>query len=189
MGDTGTECDKMCDGCPGRPEDPGRRRLLSVLCLAVGGAGAAMLATPTLGLFLLPLRRPPQRTWRDIGSRDDFRVGETVKVTYEDPDPLPWADFIAETAAWVRRTGEEAFVAFGAYCTHVGCPVRWVEGARLFLCPCHGGAFHQDGTVAAGPPPRPLPRLDVRVRDGRVEIRTGAIQDALGGRGRPITED
>ena len=68
-------------------------------------------------------------------------------------------------------------------------PVGWVEGAELFLCPCHGGAFHRDGTVAAGPPPRPLPRLDVRVRGGRVELRTEAIQAALGAEGRRGSEE
>jgi menaquinol-cytochrome c reductase iron-sulfur subunit len=29
--------------------------------------------------------------------------------------------------------------------------------------------------VAAGPPPRPLPRYDVRVRDGTVEVLTGPV--------------
>ncbi|HSN98953.1 MAG TPA: Rieske (2Fe-2S) protein, partial [Candidatus Nanopelagicales bacterium] len=159
-----------------------------LICLAFGGVGAAVLATPAVGLFLLPLRRNPESAWRDIGAVGDFSVGEMVRVVYADPEPLPWAEVVAETAAWVRRIGEEEFVAFGSYCTHVGCPVRWVEGASLFLCPCHGGAFYEDGSVAGGPPPRPLPRLDVRVLGGRVEIATGAIQDALGAAGRPVTE-
>jgi menaquinol-cytochrome c reductase iron-sulfur subunit len=40
------------------------------------------------------------------------------------------------------------------------------------MCPCHGGVYYQDGTVAAGPPPLPLPRYQVRVRNGQVEIQT-----------------
>jgi hypothetical protein len=58
------------------------------------------------------------------------------------------------------------FTAFTTYCTHVGCAVRWEEGAQLFMCPCHGGAFHANGTVASGSPsasPRPVP---IRVNDG-----------------------
>jgi menaquinol-cytochrome c reductase iron-sulfur subunit len=58
------------------------------------------------------------------------------------------------------------------YCTHTGCPVQWVSSAKLFFCPCHGGAFHDDGSVAAGPPPRALDRHEVRVRNGVVEVRT-----------------
>jgi menaquinol-cytochrome c reductase iron-sulfur subunit len=43
------------------------------------------------------------------------------------------------------------------------------------MCPCHGGVYYQDGTVAAGPPPRPLPQYPVRLVDGKVEIRTDPI--------------
>jgi menaquinol-cytochrome c reductase iron-sulfur subunit len=60
-------------------------------------------------------------------------------------------------------------------CTHLGCPVRWLADADLFMCPCHGGVYYQDGTVAAGPPPKPLIRYDVRTVSGQVEIKTMAI--------------
>jgi menaquinol-cytochrome c reductase iron-sulfur subunit len=41
------------------------------------------------------------------------------------------------------------------------------------MCPCHGGVYYKDGSVAAGPPPRPLERYPVRVQDGQVEILVG----------------
>ena len=53
--------------------------------------------------------------------------------------------------------------------------MRWLADAQLFLCPCHGGVYNGDGSVAAGPPPKPLPRYPVRVRDGRVEILTSPL--------------
>src|SRR3712207_8271662 len=40
--------------------------------------------------------------------------------------------------------------AFAVNCTHLGCPVRWIQDASLFLCPCHGGVFYSDGRVAGG---------------------------------------
>jgi menaquinol-cytochrome c reductase iron-sulfur subunit len=43
------------------------------------------------------------------------------------------------------------------------------------MCPCHGGVYYEDGTVAVGPPPAPLARYPVRVRDGEVEIQTRPI--------------
>jgi menaquinol-cytochrome c reductase iron-sulfur subunit len=48
--------------------------------------------------------------------------------------------------------------------------VRWMEGADLFLCPCHGGVYYKDGNVAAGPPPAPLFRYAVRIENGEVKI-------------------
>jgi menaquinol-cytochrome c reductase iron-sulfur subunit len=57
----------------------------------------------------------------------------------------------------------------------MGCPVRWLPDAELFMCPCHGGVYYKDGTVAAGPPPKPLVRFEVRVANNRVEIKAAAI--------------
>ena len=45
-----------------------------------------------------------------------------------------------------------------------------MEGAELFMCPCHGGVFYKDGRVAAGPPQAPLSRYGVRVNKDDVEI-------------------
>ncbi len=157
-----------------------RRKLLTFLTLGIGSAAGASLLAPWLGLFVTPLTRTDPTEWRDVGSVEDFPLGSTLRVTYRDPEPLPWAGYAARNAAWVRRDDSDEFAAFTTYCTHVGCAVRWEEGARLFLCPCHGGAFHADGSVAAGPPPRPLDRYPIRIRDGRVEIRTEGIPSPRG---------
>lgn len=161
------------------PEVPvRRRRLLAGLAAGLATLAGGALLVPWMRLFLGPATRDDPETWMAVGTVGDFTVGETVRVTYRDPAPLPWAGFVARNAAWVRREPDGRFVAFTTYCTHVGCPVRWEEEARLFLCPCHGGAFYADGAVAAGPPPRPLDRYPIRVRDGTVEIRTVGVPAA-----------
>lgn len=150
--------------------DATRRRFLMLLMAGAAGAAGATVALPVIGFIIAPVRQSAAGVWRSVGRLDDFAPGETVKVTYVDAEPLPWAGFASRSAAWLRREGEETFTAFSIYCTHTACPVRWVESAGLFLCPCHGGAFYRDGQVAAGPPPRPLERLPVRVRAGQVEV-------------------
>jgi len=70
---------------------------------------------------------------------------------------------------------EDNFIAFSANCTHLGCPVRWLEGAKLFMCPCHGGVYYDDGTVAAGPPPHPLFQYDVRIENGVVRMKSVVV--------------
>jgi len=133
---------------------------------------AAIGATiPFVAYFLRPARREAP-VWRDVGALDEFPVGEMRKVVYPDPDPDPWEGVAVRNAAWVRREDEDTFVAFSIYCTHTGCPVNWVTDAEMFLCPCHGGIFDREGHVTAGPPPRPLDRTPVRIRDGRVQVRT-----------------
>ncbi len=68
----------------------------------------------------------------------------------------------------LRRSGELA--AFSAVCTHLGCTVAFFPEDEVFECPCHGGEYDIDGKVLHGPPPRPLPRLNVKVENGKVML-------------------
>jgi len=150
-----------------------RRRFLSRVSLGLSGLAAAVVSVPIVAYLLSPLLRPAPRAWRDLGLVENFRIGETVEVAFDEPSPLPWAGQTARTAVWLRRTGENDFTAFALNCTHLGCPVNWRQDARLFLCPCHGGVYNADGTVAGGPPPHPLRKYDVRVSEGnRVQVLT-----------------
>ncbi|MDE3089320.1 MAG: Rieske (2Fe-2S) protein [Chloroflexota bacterium] len=152
-----------------------RRQFLEWLSIVLSAWGAAIVGIPILGFVLSPLIQKPPQLWRAVGAPESFAVGETVQVAFLDPSPLPWAGVSAQTAAWLRRENAEEFTAFAVNCTHVGCPVRWLRDADLFMCPCHGGVYYKDGSVAAGPPPRSLVRYDVRVQNGQVEILTRPI--------------
>jgi menaquinol-cytochrome c reductase iron-sulfur subunit len=160
---------------PATPAELERRQFLAKMSLTLGVVGGAAISVPGVGFVVAPLFRDSPRAWRPIGKVEAFKLGDTVNVVFLDASPLPWAGVTANSAAWLRRTGEEEFVAFSVNCAHLGCPVRWMDDADLFMCPCHGGVYYQDGTVAAGPPPHALPQYPVRVRDGQVEIRTDPI--------------
>lgn len=163
-----------CETCAAaEPEDPSRRRFLQRVCIAAGAVGAALVTVPSIG-FLLGLRSTT-KVWRSVGAVDSFEQGATVKVSFRDPSPLPWAGVTAKTAAWLRRVNDTDFIAFSVDCTHLGCPVRWLPGANIFMCPCHGGVFYANGDVASGPPPRPLSRYPVRVASGQVQIYTSPL--------------
>ncbi|HLJ15956.1 MAG TPA: ubiquinol-cytochrome c reductase iron-sulfur subunit [Bryobacteraceae bacterium] len=150
-----------------------RRQFLTRISVILGSLGAALVAIPSVG-FLLGLRKTPQ-IWRTVGKLDDFQIGSTVNVAFQDSSPLPWSGVTAQTAAWLRRTSDQQFVAFSMNCTHLGCPIRWLAEANLFMCPCHGGVFYADGQVASGPPPKPLNQYPVRVQNGEVQILTSPV--------------
>ncbi|HJT86501.1 MAG TPA: Rieske (2Fe-2S) protein [Bryobacteraceae bacterium] len=154
------------------PRSPERRQLLTRFTLGISALGAAIIAVPFFGFIIGPLLRAVGQTWRPVGALNQFAEGQTVEVSYPDASPLPWAGVTGKTAAWLRRLSGEQFQAFSINCTHLGCPVRWLPDARLFMCPCHGGVYYADGRVAGGPPPRPLEQYQVRVRNGQVEILT-----------------
>lgn len=169
------KADPSPTGQPSAGRDLSRREFLSFFSLALGAVGAAIVGIPFLGFLLSPLIRKPPEAWRAVGKVDDFKIGSTVNVTFLDSSPLPWAGVSAKTAAWLRRVNENNFAAFSVNCTHLGCPVNWLPNAELFLCPCHGGVYNQDGQVVAGPPPKALVTYPVRVQDGNVEILTSPI--------------
>jgi menaquinol-cytochrome c reductase iron-sulfur subunit len=152
-----------------------RRQFLTVLSFSLGGIAAALVSVPIIGFLISPLLNKPKEVWRPVGKAEDFRVGTTSEVSFQDPSPLPWAGVTSRTAAWLRRDSQEQFTAFSVNCTHLGCPVRWLPSATLFMCPCHGGVYDQSGNVVAGPPPKPLVHYPVRVRNGEVEVRTSPL--------------
>lgn len=74
----------------------------------------------------------------------------------------------ADPAILLHLAGGE-LRAFSQRCTHLGCVVFWQADRDRLYCPCHEGVFDPgSGSAVAGPPDRPLTRIDVEVRDGVV---------------------
>ncbi len=147
-----------------------RRHMLMFVSIAAGGLASAIVGFPLVGFLIAPLFRKEPAVWREVGTLNDFPVGRTSKVTFNDSSALAWGGEDSETAAWLRRVDEQTFEAFAVDCTHLGCPVRWEADAKLFMCPCHGGVYYQDGTVAAGPPPHALQQFPVRILNNAVQV-------------------
>ncbi len=72
-------------------------------------------------------------------------------------------------------------VALADRCTHRGGPLHeGTVGDGCVTCPWHGSRFRLvDGAVDHGPATRPQPRFDVRVSDGRIEVRQGSMAGSL----------
>ena len=152
-----------------------RRKFFMRLSLGLAGLSAAVAAIPVISAVLAPLLESKVEKWRTVGKLNDFKINTTNLVTFINADPEPYAGITAKSAAWLRRSSDASFIAFAANCTHLGCPVRWQKDAHLFMCPCHGGVYYADGSVAAGPPPKPLTRYQVRVFNDEVQIKTAPL--------------
>ena len=166
-------------GTPDHARMQTRRKFLTALSLGMSGVIGAGITVPLVGFILGPLFTPIKEEWQSVGLTDRFSVGETVQIKLNDVSSVPWAGLTSQSGAWLRRKAEppvaESFVVWAVNCTHLGCPVSWLPSAQLFLCPCHGGSYYSDGSVAGGPPPLPLQQYPVRVRDGKVEVLSKGI--------------
>jgi menaquinol-cytochrome c reductase iron-sulfur subunit len=156
-------------------EEISRRKFFMKLSLGLAGLSAAVAAIPVISAVIAPLLESKTEKWRTVGKLNDFQINTTNLVTFINADPEPYAGITAKSAAWLRRNNDNNFIAFAANCTHLGCPVRWEKDAHLFMCPCHGGVYYADGSVAAGPPPKPLTRYEVRLFKDQVQIKTAPL--------------
>jgi Rieske Fe-S protein len=146
----------------------------------VGGIIAATAFTlPALGFALGPVFSRLPWNWQAVGPPADFPTDTyVVKVV----TIVPEIGEAGKTIAYMRKRDpaidtEHAdqynqFIALSDRCMHLGCPVRYVQAAERFICPCHGGVYDFRGLVAGGPPVRPLDRFYTRLNQttGLVEL-------------------
>ncbi len=145
-----------------------RRRFMTGV--AHGSAGVAMAAftAPGAGFRALgPIFTREPFQWQIIGTPDDFTetnyvtkvltlvagIGDAGQsITYvRKRNPAIDVEPLFSTNGYVLNN----YVALSSRCMHLGCPVRYVQAAERFICPCHGGVYDFRGEVAGGPPVRP----------------------------------
>ena len=107
----------------------------------------------------------------------EFPLGESAKVMVLG---IKGILLRFEPGQLIDRVGSDlGFISYSSTCTHLGCQVYFSRGTTpigvyeqgVIYCPCHQGAFdpYRGARVVYGPPPRPLPKIPLRVIDGRVE--------------------
>ena len=155
-----------------------RRGLFTKVGILFNGVVAAALAVPIVQYLASSVTRgraDGYLSWVSLGRVNEFPEGETRLATFRNPYVTPTDGKTADTACWVRRIEGDQFQVFAVNCAHLGCPVRWFAQSRLFMCPCHGGAYYEDGSRASGPPPRGLFEYEYQVRDGALWVRGGQL--------------
>jgi len=152
-----------------------RRSFLFKISLLLNGAIGAVLAVPVVGYLLGPTSKENAEAgaWVNLGSTAAFPVGETRLVNFHSPVARLGDGETAKVSCWVRRVAAQRFQVFAVNCAHLGCPVRWFSQSRLFLCPCHGGAYYEDGSRASGPPERGLFEYKTKLDGDSLLIHAG----------------
>jgi menaquinol-cytochrome c reductase iron-sulfur subunit len=154
-----------------------RRAFLFKLSLLANGAVGAVLAVPIIGYLLGPAvkKSSSYASWIALGPIGDFPENETRLVNFRNPITTPWDGQTGDIPCWVRRVSGSTFQVFAINCAHLGCPVRWFAQSKLFLCPCHGGAYYADGSRASGPPERGLFEYDHKIIANTLMIKVGKM--------------
>jgi menaquinol-cytochrome c reductase iron-sulfur subunit len=169
-------------GMPGafEGETVTRRRFMTLTANGAGAVAVAAFALPALGFAAgsALFDRPPVH-WEPVGAEGDFPDDTYLPRVLT---VVAGIGQVGRTTIYVRARNDktdtppnppgydERFIAMSTRCMHLGCPVRYIDAAKRFVCPCHGGVYNFEGGVDGGPPVRPLDRFYTRVRNGQVEV-------------------
>ncbi|MGH9143475.1 MAG: ubiquinol-cytochrome c reductase iron-sulfur subunit [Vicinamibacterales bacterium] len=131
-----------------------------------GGALGAILdgcASPTS-----PSNAPP------LPSVNGTRVTGGITLTIDASSPLSAVGSAAlvQTAIGpflVAHTGQTAFVALNAICTHQTCTISGFSN-QTYVCPCHGSTFDTSGHVTGGPAAASLHQYPTQFTNGVLTI-------------------
>ena len=142
-----------------RAEKVSRRGFSKLLTLGSLAAVAGAVGNVTEGCS----KRYPTIVVAHAG---DISVGESKIFSYpSDVNPC-----------LLLRPAENTYLAYSRICTHTSCPVFYRPEENRIICPCHGGVYSvADGSVLAGPPPRPLPKIKLE-RRGDDLVAVGVIK-------------
>ena len=135
-----------------------RRDFLKVITLFSGIMAAVNIFIPVFNFF------HKRKVIKDyfVCNASELKVG-TQKTFYVDGDH--------RNPYMLIRLAEDDWRVYEQKCTHLSCSVIYDHEHGMIECPCHHGFFDaKDGKVLQGPPPRPLPRLNVVVKDGKIFV-------------------
>jgi Rieske Fe-S protein len=141
--------------------------------IATGDSGNGMTHGTIAGMLITDLIAGRQNPWTDLydpsrktlGALKDFtKENLNVAAQYADvvtPGEVSDVTEIKPGEGAVVRRGTKKVAVYrdesgglverSAFCTHLGCVVRWNSTEKTWDCPCHGSRFHHDGHVVNGP--------------------------------------
>jgi menaquinol-cytochrome c reductase iron-sulfur subunit len=154
-----------------------RRRFMVVTANGAGAVAAASFALPALGFAIGPIFKSTPHHWETVGTVDQFPENNYVPVVVT---LTPGIGQAGKSTVYMRKRNpaidtdrydhNTRYIAITSRCAHLGCPVRWVDAAERFICPCHGGVYNLLGVPVGGPPVRPLDRFYTRVVGEEVQV-------------------
>ena len=140
-------------------EHVSRREFAKFLCLVSGG-----MAVGSGWVAIKDKIVPPFRIHGEafVCRMSDVPVGGTHPFTVEG-SRIPFI---------LIHLNDGSFRAYEQKCTHLSCAVYYSPEHNKIECPCHHGFFDAStGAVLQGPPPRPLPHLEVVIRGDEIFVR------------------
>lgn len=151
----------MITNHPDVPNKPSKRKRRDFLNILLGGGFIAWL-----GALLFPVFKylnPPEIEEVKVSS---VKIGPVESMEKDSGKIIKFGN---RPVIVVRKKSGE-YVAFGAVCTHLDCIVQFRKDYNQIYCACHNGRYDLNGRVVSGPPPAPLTKFGVTIKDDEVIV-------------------
>jgi menaquinol-cytochrome c reductase iron-sulfur subunit len=174
------------------PERYPRAVFLELSTLGLGAVIGGIVTLPALGFMIAPAFVGQEHDEVDLGPLANFPQNQFVIATFRSKRD---EGSVGRRTAFVRNNGVAnqvpSFTIISNRCAHLGCPtqpqglpgkardvktssgtvtITPVASVSGFQCPCHGGAYDDEGNRTAGPPVRALDRYEFLVREGNLVL-------------------
>ncbi len=174
------------------PERYPRSVFLEMSTLGVGALIGGIVTLPALGFMVAPAFVGQEHDEVDLGPLANFPKDQFVITTFNSKKD---EGSVGRRTAFIRNNGLKndvpSFTIISNRCAHLGCPTQPqglpgkakdvkgssgtvtiipVASVSGFQCPCHGGAYDDEGNRTAGPPVRALDRYEFLVREGNLVL-------------------
>ena len=140
------------------PATGSRRGFVNTLLGACAAAFSGAILYPIAKFLNPPALSEAVQTSVIVGKIDEFAVSSGTLFKF------------GRRPGLLVRTVEGEFRAFAATCTHLDCTVQFSEENTDIWCACHNGHYDLNGNNISGPPPRPLEKYSVIIRDDDVIV-------------------
>jgi menaquinol-cytochrome c reductase iron-sulfur subunit len=174
---------------PVEPERYPRSVFLEGATLGIGALIGGLVTLPALGFMVAPAFVGQEYEPIDLGPLDNFPQDQFFIAKFFS---RKGEGKVGKRTVFVRNNGNvngaPSFTLISNRCVHLGCPtqpqgppgnpreIRTSSGAieltptqvSGFSCPCHGGAYNEEGNRTAGPPVRALDRYEYSIRKGNL---------------------
>ena len=154
--------------------DLSRRKFLEKATMGIGGALTVLFGIPAAIFVVKPvLKKEEGSGWMRLGAISKVTAGTPTLFSLKVERETGWITDQDEIMVYVYTEDGRDYAVMSNICTHLACRVRWIEERQEFFCPCHNGVYDKQGTVLAGPPPRPLDRYEFNIENDDIYIKVG----------------
>jgi len=143
---------------PNQPKKSKRRDFLNVLL------GTGFIAW--LGALLFPVFKYLEPPTVEEVKVSNVKIGGLEDMEKDSGKIIKFGN---KPVIVIRKTNGD-YLAFSAVCTHLDCIVQYRKDYGQIYCACHNGRYDLNGRVASGPPPAPLQKYAVTIKDNEVIV-------------------